>query len=177
MPFIDITPHNNNVNLISSNIIMISHKKQKIVLNTFQKNLNLILSHYKTVSRFFMVLIQKLFTEQLIEYITTLIDNIDGNAITMENHTELTANNPENTVYHCCKVMYLINQYNEVGYILHYNNYRRQSHVRASMFSYTCTFLSKAYNEKIIVWDRHNKFSNHQEHHYHSMNGMTYLKS
>ena len=114
------------------------------------------------------------YAHKLIEYITTLIDNIDGQAITMENHTELTANNPENTVYHCCKVMYLINQYNEVGLHSTLQAITEGNHMfvhpgcsRIHAHSYL-----EAYNEKIIVWEDITNFPIilHQEHHYHSMN-------
>ena len=49
MPFIDITPHNNNVNFDKFKHYHDISQETKDVSNTSQKNLNLILSHLKIV--------------------------------------------------------------------------------------------------------------------------------
>ena len=100
-------------------------------------------------------------THKLIEYITTLIKGIDGKAITMENHIEITATEPENIIYHCCKVMYLIDQYKEVGLHSTLQAITEGNHmfVHPGISRIHAHSYLEAYDEKIIVWDRHNKFS------------------
>ena len=100
-------------------------------------------------------------THKLIEYVTTLIKGIDGKAITMENHIEVTATEPENIIYHCCKVMYLIDQYKEVGLHSTLQAITEGNHmfVHPGISRIHAHSYLEAYDEKIIVWDRHNKFS------------------
>ena len=50
MPFIDITPHNNNVNFDKFKHYHDISQETKDCFEYISKNLNLILSHYKTVS-------------------------------------------------------------------------------------------------------------------------------
>ena len=100
-------------------------------------------------------------THKLLEHVTHLIRGINGNAITSDTWKEEVTNDHQNMVYHCCKIMYLIDQYKEVGLHSTLQAISEGNHMfvhpgcsRIHAHSYL-----KAYDEKIIVWDRHNKFS------------------
>ena len=49
-------------------------------------------------------------THKLLEHVTHLIRGINGNAITSDTWKEEVTNDHQNMVYHCCKIMYLIDQ-------------------------------------------------------------------
>ena len=52
---------------------------------------------------------------RLIDYVVTLLDGIDGPTIDKNTFSEETMKENQNKVYHCCKIMYLIDQYRTVG--------------------------------------------------------------
>ena len=104
---------------------------------------------------------QRYGTHKLLEHVEHLINGIDGNAITSETWKEEVTDDHQNMVYHCCKIMYLVDQYKEVGLHSTLQAITEGNHMfvhpgcsRIHAHSYL-----KAYDEKIIVWDRHNKFS------------------
>ena len=100
-------------------------------------------------------------THKLLEHVIHLIKGINGNAINSDTWKEEVTNDHQNMVYHCCKIMYLIDQYKEVGLHSTLQAISEGNHMfvhpgcsRIHAHSYL-----EAYDEKIIVWDRHNKFS------------------
>ena len=104
---------------------------------------------------------QRYGTHKLLEHVIHLIRGINGNAITSETWKEEVVDDHQNMVYHCCKIMYLVDQYKEVGLHSTLQAITEGNHMfvhpgcsRIHAHSYL-----KAYDEKIIVWDRHNKFS------------------
>ena len=163
MPIIDITPMNNNVNFekfkryftITTETkdcfdYISGHSKPYLV--TLQECINVGIYGPNT---------QRYGTEKLLEHVIALIKGIDGNSIDMQNFSEQTADNEQNMLYHCCKIMYLIEQYNTVGLHSTMQALTEGNHMfvhpgcsRIHAHSYL-----QAYDEKIIVWDRHNKFS------------------
>ena len=100
-------------------------------------------------------------THKLLEHVIHLLNGIDGNVIDSDTWKEEVTNDHQNMVYHCCKIMYLIDQYRTVGLHSTLQAISEGNHMfvhpgcsRIHAHSYL-----KAYDEKIIVWDRHNKFS------------------
>ena len=104
---------------------------------------------------------QRYGTEKLLEHVIHLINGINGNAITSDTWKEEVADNHQNMVYHCCKIMYLIDQYKEVGLHSTLQAISEGNHMfvhPGCSRIHAHTYL-EAYDEKIIVWDRHKRFS------------------
>jgi len=104
---------------------------------------------------------QRYGTHKLLEHVTHLLNGIDGNVIDSDTWKEEVVDDHQNMVYHCCKIMYLIDQYRTVGLHSTLQAITEGNHMfvhpgcsRIHAHSYL-----EAYDEKIIVWDRHNKFS------------------
>ena len=161
MPFIDVTESNTNFDEFKQYYNFDSDirecfdyisKKSKPYLVTLKDCIDV--GYYGPNS-------QRYGTHKLLEHVEHLINGIDGNAITSETWKEEVTDDHQNMVYHCCKIMYLVDQYKEVGLHSTLQAITEGNHMfvhpgcsRIHAHSYL-----KAYDEKIIVWDRHNKFS------------------
>ena len=166
MPFIDETDNIVNDNEISFNKTQHYHteKEMREVFDYISSNVSTpYMMKLGECRDFFSGWRNSYSQEQLLRFVISLIEGIDGNAINMENFMEQTKNDDQNRLYHCCKIMYLIDQYRTVGLhstmqcISEGNNvfvHPGMSRIHAH------TYLN-AYDENIIVWDRHNKISNH----------------
>ena len=161
MPFIDATESNTNFdefkqyhNFDSDIKECFEHisKKSKPYLVTLRDCIDV--GYYGPNS-------QRYGTHKLLEHVTHLLNGIDGNVIDSDTWKEEVVDDHQNMVYHCCKIMYLIDQYRTVGLHSTLQAITEGNHMfvhpgcsRIHAHSYL-----EAYDEKIIVWDRHNKFS------------------
>ena len=53
--------------------------------------------------------------KRLLDWVQSLIVGINDDEMNMDNHTDMTATERHNNTYHCCKIMYLVDQYRTVG--------------------------------------------------------------
>ena len=118
MPFIDETDNIVNDNEISFNKTQHYHteKEMREVFNYISSNVSTpYMMKLGECRDFFSGWRNSYSQEQLLRFVISLIEGIDGNAIDMENFMEQTKNDDQNRLYHCCKIMYLIDQYRTVG--------------------------------------------------------------
>ena len=99
--------------------------------------------------------------KRLLEFVKALITGINGEEMNMTNHTEMTATEEHNKTYHCCKIMYLIDQFRTVGLHSTIQGIIEGQHmfVHPGMSRVYALWFLKARNEKIIMWDTNNTFT------------------
>ena len=99
--------------------------------------------------------------KKLLEYVQSLILGINDEEMNMDNLTEMTATEKHNKTYHCCKIMYLIDQYRTVGLHSTIQGIIEGQHmfVHPGMSRVHALWFLKARNEKIIMWDTNNTFT------------------
>lgn len=99
--------------------------------------------------------------KKLLEYVQSLILGIDDEEMNMTNLTDLTAEEKHNKTYHCCKIMYLIDQYRTVGLHSTIQGIIERDHmfIHPGMSRVHALWHLKARNEKIVMWDTNNTFS------------------
>lgn len=101
---------------------------------------------------------------KLLEFVQAMLtENRYGEEMTVKNMTTITGKSSKaNQAYHCCKIMYLIDQYRTVG--LHSTIQGiiegQQMFVHPGMSRIHALWFLKARNEKIIMWDTNNTFEN-----------------
>lgn len=91
-----------------------------------------------------------------------LLENIDGKPVTQKTLTQITGESvKDNNSYHASKIMYLIGQYRTVGLdsTLQAITEGEYLFVHPGMSRIHALWFLKARTEKIVVWDRHQKFS------------------
>lgn len=100
--------------------------------------------------------------EKLLDYIQSLILGMNDEEINMTNLTELTEKEKHNKIYHCCKIMYLIDQYRTVGLHSTIQGIIEGQHmfVHPGMSRVHALWHLKARKEKIVMWDTNNTFTN-----------------
>ena len=91
----------------------------------------------------------------------SLIVGINDDEMNMDNHTDMTATERHNNTYHCCKIMYLVDQYRTVGLHSTIQGIIEGQHmfVHPGMSRVHALSYLKARNEKIIMWDTNNTFT------------------
>ena len=94
--------------------------------------------------------------------VTKLLDNINGTPITQKTLTDVTQNTLDNDSYHCCKIMYLIDQYRTVGLDSTMQAITENIHmfVHPGMSRIHALWYLKARAEKIVMWDNVGHFKN-----------------
>ena len=100
--------------------------------------------------------------KRLIDWVQSLITGINDDEMNMDNHTDMTAIERHNNTYHCCKIMYLVDQYRTVGLHSTIQGIIEGQHmfVHPGMSRVHALWFLKARNEKIIMWDTNNTFTN-----------------
>ena len=99
--------------------------------------------------------------KHLLGWVKSLITGINDEEMNMSNLTEMTATERHNRTYHCCKIMYLVDQYRTVGLHSTIQGIIEGQHmfVHPGMSRVHALWFLKARNEKIIMWDTNNTFS------------------
>ena len=99
--------------------------------------------------------------KKLLGWIQSLITGINDEEMNMDNLTEMTANERHNNTYHCCKIMYLIDQYRTVGLHSTIQGIIEGQHmfVHPGCSRVHALWFLKARNEKIVIWDTNNTFN------------------
>ena len=99
--------------------------------------------------------------KKLVDWVKALINGINDDEMNMKNHIEMTAKEKDNHTYHCCKIMYLIDQFRTVG--LHSTIQgiieTKYMFVHPGCSRVHALWYLKARNEKIVIWDTNNTFS------------------
>lgn len=98
--------------------------------------------------------------KHLESFVKALIVGRDGEEMTVKNLTKITEDENHNETYHCCKIMYLIDQYRTIG--LHSTIQGiiegQQMFVHPGMSRIHALWYLKALDEKIVMWDTNNTF-------------------
>ena len=99
--------------------------------------------------------------KRLLDWVQSLIVGINDDEMNMDNHTDMTATERHNNTYHCCKIMYLVDQYRTVGLHSTIQGIIEGQHmfVHPGMSRVHALWFLKARNEKIIMWDTNNTFT------------------
>lgn len=99
---------------------------------------------------------------QLQGYVKAFIENINGPEITQKNLTTITGENDlENRSYHCCKIMYLVDQVRTVGLdsTMQAVSEGKNMFVHPGMSRIHALWYLKARDTKIVFWDNMKIFS------------------
>ena len=98
---------------------------------------------------------------RLIDYVVTLLDGIDGPTIDKNTFSEETMKENQNKVYHCCKIMYLIDQYRTVGLDSTIQGVIEGKHmfIHPGMSRIYALWYLKTLEEDVVMWDTNETFS------------------
>ena len=98
---------------------------------------------------------------RLIDYVVTLLDGIDGPTIDKNTFPEETRKENQNKVYHCCKIMYLIDQYRTVGLDSTIQGVIEGKHmfIHPGMSRIYALWYLKTLEDNVVMWDTNETFS------------------
>jgi len=99
--------------------------------------------------------------DRLVDYVVTLLDGIDGPTIDKNTFSEETRKEKQNKVYHCCKIMYLIDQYRTVGLDSTIQAVMEGKHmfIHPGMSRIYALWYLRALNDDVVMWDTNETFS------------------
>ena len=98
---------------------------------------------------------------RLVDYVVTLLEGIHGPTIDKNTFSEETMKENQNKVYHCCKIMYLIDQYRTVGLDSTIQGVieGKNMFIHPGMSRIYALWYLKPLEEDVVMWDTNETFS------------------